>query len=323
MISFVARRLLAAVPLLWGVLTLVFLIVQAVPGDPFQPDQGSAAAPGAGERLRHVFGADRPVPGRYLSWLGEFLTGDLGVSYSYRRPVAALLRDAVLNTFVLAGLALLLQFALGTAAGLVATRARRRWVDRSIVGCATALYSVPTFWLGLILAWLLSVQLGWLPASQMRSLDAASLDAPRRIADLLLHLALPCLSLALPAAGGVALYVRDELKALLRRGFIRNARARGVTERATLLRHGLKNALLPVVNLFGTALPALLGGSVVIEVLFAWPGMGRLAYQAVLSRDEPLILGCTWVASVAVVCGSLVADLVSAAIDPRVRESLP
>jgi peptide/nickel transport system permease protein len=323
MISFTARRLLAAAPLLWGVLTLVFLIVQAVPGDPFQQDQWSVAGPHSGERLGEVFGVDRPVWARYLSWLGRFLTGDLGVSFSFRQPVSALLRDALVNTFVLAGLALLLQFVLGVSAGLVAARTRRGWVDRSIVGSATALYSLPTFWLGLVLAWLLSVQLGWLPASQMRSLDASSMGASRRLADLLLHLALPCLSLTLPAAGGIALYVRDELRALLVCGFIRNARARGVAERASVLRHGMRNALLPVVNLFGTALPALVGGSVVVEALFAWPGMGRLAYQAVLSRDEPLILGCTWIASCAVVLGSLAADLLSAAIDPRVREALP
>lgn len=323
MISFTARRLLTAVPLLWGVLTLVFLIIQAVPGDPFQADQWAGAGPGAEVRLREAFGADRPMAARYLSWLGQLLTGDLGVSFSFRRPVSALLEDAVLNTLLLAGLALVLQFIAGTAAGLVAARARRRWVDRSIVGCATVLYSVPTFWLGLVLAWLVSVHLGWLPASQMRSIDAASMDAPHRLADLLLHLLLPCLSLTLPAAGGITLYVREELRALLHQDYMRNARARGVTERATVVRHGLKNALLPVVNLLGTALPALVGGSVVIEVLFAWPGMGGLAYQAVLSRDEPLILGCTWIASVAVIVGSLIADLLSAAIDPRVREALP
>ena len=154
----------------------------------------------------------------------------------------------------------------------------------------------------------------------MHSPEAAVLRPLPRLLDTLRHLALPCIALVVPTAAGIALYVRDQMRAAFGRGFVRAARARGLGSRAAELRHSLRTTLLPVVALFGLALPGLLGGSVAIEVLFAWPGLGRLAYQAVLARDLPLILGCTFFSSVLVVAGSLVADLLGAALDPRARE---
>jgi peptide/nickel transport system permease protein len=321
--SFIARRCFSALPLLLGVLTLVFILVEAAPGQPFQIEPGAGVSRDAAAHLREIYGTDRPLLQRYLAWLGDFLSFDLGVSFTYREPVARLLREGLANTLWLAGAALVLEFLLGTAAGVAAAAGRRRTLDRLFGFVATVLYSVPSFWLALVLVFLMSVRLGWLPASQMHSVDAPALAAGPRLFDLLRHLVLPCLALALPSAAGTALYVRQEMKDLLGRPFVRIALARGAGRGGIVLRHALKNALRPVVNLLGMALPGLVGGSVVIEVLFAWPGMGRLAYQAVLARDMPLVLGCVWLTSVAVVAGSLVADLLSAALDPRVREPAP
>lgn len=323
MISYVARRTLAAAPLVVGVLTLVFLLVQLVPGRALTLEPGTGVDPHASDQLRRIFGTDRPLPERYLAWLAGFLTGDLGLSISFRRPVMDLVAEAVGNTFLLAGLAILLQFLLGIGAGLLAVSSRSSAVDRSITAAAGIVYSIPSYWLGLVLVGLLSVRLGWLPVSAMHAIDAPTLGRWERLLDSARHLVLPCLSLTLPAAAGISLYVRDEMVAILGRPFVKAASARGVSRAEVIARHGLRGALLPLVNLFGLALPGLVGGSVVIEVLFAWPGMGRLAYQAVLSRDEPLILGCAWIATVLVIFGSLVADLLSAAIDPRVRETIP
>jgi len=318
--AYLARRTMAAVPLLLGVLTLVFLLVQLAPGDPFRLEPASGVSRGAERTLRRAFEADRPLPTRYAIWLEGFLTGDLGTSYIYHRPVSALLREAAGNTLVLAGLATLFQFLLGTAAGLLAAGSRRAWLDRALAGLSSLAYSVPSFWLGLVLVWIFSVRLGWLPVSQMHSIDAAEHSRAWRAVDFLRHLLLPCLALTLPSAGGIALYVREEVRARLGRPFARSARARGIGERAVVL-HALKSALLPLVNMLGLALPGILGGSVVLEVLYAWPGMGRLAYQAVLAKDEPLVLGCAWVTSVLVVAGSMLADLLSAWVDPRTREA--
>ena len=323
MVRYVGRRLLAAIPLVLGVLTIVFLLVQMAPGDPFSLEPGAGVSRGSAEHLRQAFGADRPMLQRYFAWLGGFLTGDLGVSFSYRRPVAGLLREAVANSLVLTGTAILLQFLLGALTGVAAAASRSRWVDRAFLFGTSLVYSLPSYWLGLVMVWLFSVRLGWLPVSQMHSPDVASMGAWRALLDSTVHLVLPCLSLTLPAGAGIAIYVRDEVRAVIARNPIRMARARGVTETGIYFRHALRGAALPLVNLLGLALPGLVGGSLVLEVLFSWPGMGRLAHQAVLSRDEPLILGCAWVGTLLVVAGSLAADLLSAWLSPRLREPSP
>ncbi|HYS05200.1 MAG TPA: ABC transporter permease [Candidatus Dormibacteraeota bacterium] len=319
--GFVVRRLLSVLPLVWGTATLVFLLVEAAPGVPFDSLREPGVSPRTAIRLHEAFGADRPFLDRYVDWLEGLLHGDFGTSWSYRQPAAGLIREAALNTLTLAGPALILQFALGLAAGFAAARSRGGFADRGMSAAAAALYSVPSFCLALPLTWLLAVRLRWLPVSQMHSLDAATLSALPRLLDTVRHLVLPCLALVLPTAAGIALYVRDQVRAALDLGFVSAARARGLGWRQAELRHALRAALLPVVALFGLAIPGILGGSVAIEVLFAWPGLGRLAYQAVLARDTPLILGCTCVASLLVVAGGLLADLLSAALDPRAREA--
>ena len=320
MVRFVGRRLLGAVPLLLGVLTLVFLLVDALPGRPFQSLREPGTDPGAAESLARIFGTGRPLAERYVEWLGDLAHGDLGLSLSARRPVAELLLEAVRNTLALAGLSLLLQFALGIGAGGLAARWRGSRLDNAITLGASVLCAAPSYWVGIVLAWLLSVRLGWLPASQMHSLDAPSLSPLAGLVDTARHLILPVLSLTLPAAGEIALYTREQLAATLGAPFVRAARARGLGDTRVTFGHALRASLPPLANLLGLAAPALLGGSAVVEVLFAWPGMGRMAYQAVLARDLPLVLGCTSVAAALVILGSLLADLLTAAVDPRVRE---
>ncbi len=322
MTALLLRRGAALVPLLLGVLTLVFVLVDLLPGRPFRTEPGAGVSRESEDLLARAFGADRPVAGRYAAWVAGVLTGDLGVSYSFREPVGGLVLEAARNTFWLGSAALLLQFALGTAAGAAAAVARRGWTDRLVSLTSAGIYAVPSYWLGLLMTWALAVRLGWLPASQMRDPAAPELDPLARVWDLARHMVLPCLALVLPASGGIALYVRDATRAALSRPYVHAAGAKGSNRARTILAHGLRNALLPVVSLFGASLPGIVSGGVVVEVLFAWPGMGRLAYQAVLARDEPLVLGCTLLASALVILGSLAADLLAAALDPRVREAM-
>lgn len=317
MSAFLLRRFLFALPLLLGALTLLFLVMELVPGKPFPAEPG-AVGPQAAERLRRLYGTDRPVAERYLLWLGGAMRGDLGFSFSEREPVAVTVGRAAGRTAVLAGLALLLQFLAGTAAGMLAAAAGRG-VDRTLSALMALLYALPSYWLGLLLVATFSVHLGWLPVSQMRS--AGGGGAPPLV-DAARHLLLPCLALALPAAGGIALFVRDEIRAALGAGLTAAVRSRGLSRTQLVLRHGARRGLLAASTLFGLALPGLVAGSVVVETLFAWPGMGRLAYQATLARDGPLVLGCAAGASALVIAGSLLADLLAAGIDPRVRESI-
>jgi peptide/nickel transport system permease protein len=319
--AFLLRRLLAAVPLLLGAATLLFLLLEILPGRAFSVEPGAGASPAAQERLRRLAGTDRPLAERYAAWIGGLLEGDLGFSLSERQPVAAAVGAAAARTALLAGLAMALQFGLGAAAGLLAAGGAP-WVDRGISAAAALLYAVPSFWLGLLLVDLFAVRLGWLPVSQMHSPGADALGGWDRAADAARHLLLPCLALALPASGGMALFVRDEARAALGGGLVRAARSRGLTRGRIVLRHGLPRALLAVSTLLGLALPGILGGSVVIEALYAWPGMGRLTWQATVARDAPLVLGCAQATAMLVVGGSLLADLLAASIDPRVRDRL-
>jgi len=314
--AFFLRRFLFALPLLLGALTLLFLLMAMVPGRPFPAETG-ALDPAAAERLRALYGVGRPAAERYILWLGGVARGDLGFSFSERQPVAPVVGRAAVRTCVLAGLALLLQFLGGTAAGVLAA-AGGRGIDRVITGTAALLYAVPSYWLGLMLVGLFSVRPGWLQMTQMATVG----DGSPFLVDALRHLVLPCLALALPAAAGIALFVRDQIRAALDGGLTRAARSRGLGRAQIAIRHGAWRGLFAASTLFGLALPGLVGGSVVIETLFAWPGMGRLAYQATLARDAPLVLGCGAFSAALVIAGSLAADLLTAAIDPRVRASL-
>jgi peptide/nickel transport system permease protein len=311
------RRLAAAIVVAWGVATLAFLLVQAVPGRAFDELSLQGLPPHAAERLRVLFGADRPMAVRYIDWILGLLRGDLGFSLQLRRPVGGLVAEALGNTLALTGLALLVQVVVGIAVGCATAMSRSRWLDRASSGAAALVYSFPSFWMGLLLVAAFSIALPWLPVSQMRSIDAEAAGPLARIGDALRHLVLPCTALALPMASGMSLYVRDEMRAALARPFVAAARARGAGRARVAMTHALRSVLLPVVQIVGLSIQGVVAGSVVVEVLFAWPGMGRLAYDALLARDEPLVLACTLVGALAVVLGGLLADFASALLDPR------
>jgi len=316
----VGRRLAAAPFLILAALTLVFLMIQAVPGEPFHDAAGPGVDPQALEHLRNLFQPDIPLGKRYLRWLGQIASGDLGFSTALRRSVGPLVLEAGANTVRLVGVVLVFQFVAGVVGGCVAAAGRGRWIDTTVRSASAISYATPGFVVGLGLIAIFASGLGWLPATQMESIDVAAMSTWAAVVDRLRHLVMPCLALGIPGAAAVALYTRETLGAVLDRPFLQGARSRGLGPARVLLRHGLRNSLLPIVQLFGLSLPGLVGGSVVVETLFAWPGMGRLAYHAVLARDEPLVLGCTLLAVVGVLLGSLVADLLSAALDPRIRE---
>jgi peptide/nickel transport system permease protein len=318
----IIRRLLAAIVVAWGVATLAFVLVQLVPGRAFDELSVPGLPAHAADRLRVLFGADRPVAVRYIDWIGGLLRGDLGFSLQLRRPVGELVAEALGNTLALTGLALVVQVVAGTALGAAVALTRRTWIDRAASGTAALLYSLPSFWVGLLLVAAFSIALPWLPVSQMRSIDVEGAGRAAKLGDAIRHLVLPCAALALPMAAGMSLYVRDEMRAVLARPFVTAARARGAGPARVALGHALRDALLPVVQIVGLSIQGVVAGSVVVEVLFAWPGMGRLAYDALLARDEPLVLGCTLVGSVAVVLGGLLADLASALLDPRFARDL-
>jgi peptide/nickel transport system permease protein len=310
----VMRRLLMLVPIVWLVATLTFFVVQAAPGsyaDTIDNPRLSAET--------REGGLDQSAGEQYLSWLGAVLTGDFGTSFLYKEPVARVLSRALPPTLLLAGSGLLLMLVFGLALALAAVRHPNGCADRTITILSLGLYGVPSFWLAGMLILVFSVSLGWFPASHMHSVDAARLGGLAYLADLLHHLVLPALCLGLVGAAGTARYVRASLLDVRSSRFMLAARARGIPNRRLLLVHALRPALLPVVTLLGLALPVLVSGSVVVETIFSWPGMGQVAFNAARARDIPLILGATLVGAAAVVLGNLVADLLYAVVDPRAR----
>ncbi len=315
------RRLGAAALLLWLVLSLVFVLVHALPGDIVALEDPRLPA-AQREQVRRAFGLDRPLLEQYVAFLDRaLLHGDLGSSFVYRRPVVEILSEALPASALLAAAALPLQYGLGLWMGIAAARRAGGPLDHLLRIGSLTLYSLPIYWLGLLGILVFALHWAWLPAGQMRSTDAASLPVLARVLDLLRHLALPAGVLALANAGGIGRFVRNGLLDQLGQEYVRAARARGLSERQVLRRHALRNALPPLLQGFGTQLPALLAGTFTIEVVFAWPGMGRLAYDALSQRDYPLVLGWACCNAVIVLLGVLLADALHAAADPRIRHA--
>lgn len=320
MTAWLLRRLAAGIAIVFAVVTLIFAAIHLAPGRPFLAADGRPMDPAAVERMRRAFGLDRSLPEQYARYLGALAHGELGQSFSQKRPVAAALASALPNTVLLTATALLIDFVLGIAIGVFQAAHVRRRSDVALTNLTLFFYSLPTFWLGLVLLLVFGQWLHWFPVGGIT--DPVLYDAlpfGGKVLDRLRHLALPALTLGLVGAGGTARFQRAALLETLGQDYVRTARAKGLTERAVLVRHALRDALLPVLTLLGLALPFLLTGAVLVETVFAWPGLGKLAADAIAARDYPLVLGTTLLASTAVVLGSLLADLVTGVADPRIR----
>lgn len=318
--AWLLRRILSCLLLVLVLASVVFFAVHLAPGEPRGVQALSEHLTDADrELIRARYGLDRPLLVRYGQWLGGLPRGDFGWSLAQQRPVGRMLGEALGPTLLLtvAAYALHLLLAVGTALAMAARRGGA--VEHLLRGAGLALYSVPTFWLGLLLLLGAGRGLGWLPLGGMHAPDAAFLPPGARLLDLLRHLVLPVLTLALGTFMGTARYLQASLDEVLGQDYITAARARGLGEGTILRRHALRNALLPVITLGGLQLPALLGGAVAVETVFSWPGMGRLTVEALWARDYPVIMATTVLAATAVVTGSLLADLLYHRADPRVR----
>ena len=320
MAAWLVRRLAASIAIVWAVVTLTFIIIHLAHGSPFLPEQGQDIDPATLDRLRHDWGLDRPLPDQYALYLRNLVRGDLGLSFALHRPVAAALAEALPNTFTLALTALILDFALGLALGVYQAARERRFGDIALGNVALFVNSMPTFWLGLVLLLVFAQRLGWFPVGGPRDpVLCPRVDSLACVVDFAWHLTLPALTLGLVGAAGTARFQRAAMLEVVRQDFVRTARAKGLRERRVLLVHALRNALLPLITLFGLTFPFLLTGAVLVEWVFAWPGMGRLAVTAILQRDYPIVTAAALVASVMVVLGNLLADALYGVADPRIR----
>ena len=320
----VLGRLAGAGVLLWLVVTLVFVLVRAAPGDPaalLLPESASAAD---AARLRAELGLDTPLAMQYARWTAGVVRGDLGTSLASRRPVAAVLREALPISLGLGLASLLLSFVIGTLLGIVQAAARGRALDTGLTVATTLLYAAPSYWLALALVALFTYGAArWgfpaslrLPAFGVRD-PAGQLAGAAAVADVVRHAVLPVTVLAAVGAAGIARYARSSVADLLGSDWVRTARAKGLGSRPVYLRHVLRNALPPLVVLFALALPGVVAGSVFVESVFAWPGMGRAMLTAISARDYPVVLGATIVYAALVILANLAADLAIPLLDPR------
>lgn len=316
----VLRRLVTLVPLVWLVVTATFVVVHAAPGSYADTLEDPRLTVEAREMIRHRYGLDQPLPHQYLMWLGAVATGDLGTSFLFKEPVTRVIGRALPPTLLLTGTALLLDLVLGLGIAMAAARRPYGWVDRVTTVLSLGVYGLPSFWIAGVAILVFAFWLGWFPPSHMHTVGADQLSGAARLADLLYHLVLPALCLGVVGAAATARYLRATLIETGASRFVLAARARGLPEGRILWVHTLRPSLLPVATLIGLSIPFLVSGSVVVESIFSWPGMGRILWLAAQARDVPLVLGVTLVGALAVVFGNLLADLLYAAVDPRVRE---
>jgi ABC-type dipeptide/oligopeptide/nickel transport system permease component len=304
MIRYIGVRLLLAIPALWLIVTMVFLLAHIVPGDPAQQMLGEGARAEDILQLRHTLGLDQPVHVQYEKYMWGVLHGNLGESFHFQEPVTGVILDHYPATLELAIVALLVCAAISIPAGILAASKRATGADHAI-GVFTLLgLSVPNFALGPVLILLFSVELGWLPVSGRGGIS---------------HLVLPAITLGAALAAILTRMVRASVMEELASDYVRTARAKGLSERAVLWRHAFRNALIPTLTIIGLQFGTLLAGAIVTETIFSWPGIGRLTVQAIEARDFPLLQGCILLIAVTYVAVNLATDFVYALVDPRVR----
>jgi ABC-type dipeptide/oligopeptide/nickel transport system permease component len=307
LIPYVLRRLTGTVPVLLGVTLVVFAMTWLTPGDPVVALLGESAqgiSAEAREDLRRELGLDQPWPVQYLSYVGGLVQGDLGTSIRSRRPVLVEVTDRLPATAELAIAGLAIAIVLGVSLGVAAALKRRTWVDAAAIAVALIGVSVPVFWSGFLLMMVFSLELGWLPASGRGDWR---------------NLILPATTVGVASAAFIARITRGAVLETLGQDYVRTARAKGLRARVVVVRHALRNALLPIVTVVGLQLGSLLGGAVLTETVFAWPGVGRMLVDAIIARDLPLVQGTVLVISLLFILVNLAVDLSYAAINPRVR----
>lgn len=311
--AYILRRLVALIPVWLGATILVFLIMHLAPGDPALIMLGPKATAESLARLRHELGLDQPLPVQYLRWLGKVLHGDLGRSIQLKRDVAELLRTRMAATGILTLAAGLLATVVGIAVGVMAAVRQRSLWDRGAMVLALVGYAIPVFFLGLVLQIAFGYRWPILPVSGMNSPGQSGWG------DLLWHLVLPAFTLATGAIALIARMTRSSMLEVIRQDYIRTARAKGLKERLVIYRHALRNALIPVITVVGLQVGYLLGGAVLVEMVFSWPGIGLLMVNAILARDLPVVQGAVLVVATAYVLTNLVVDILYSLTDPRIR----
>ena len=313
---YVLRRLIWAVPLLLGISVISFLLLKAVPGGPLAAYEANPdVSPADLQRLEHEFGLDQPLPLQYAQWLSRFVTGDWGYSIAQHLPVTQLIGERIPNTIYLMSFVYLVTIAVAIPIGLVTALRQYSKLDHIVTGATFIGYSMPPFWLGLLLIILFGLTLRWLPLGGMTQPGASGFDLVDRIR----HLVLPVATLSLFGLTRYVRFLRASMLETVNQDYMRTARSKGLAERTVVLRHAFKNAAIPLVTIAALDLPELFAGALVTEQIFGWPGMGRLFWDAATRLDYPILMGIIFVSATLIVLANLIADVFYGYLDPRIR----
>ncbi|WP_423188640.1 ABC transporter permease [Alkalibacterium sp. f15] len=312
--KYIGKRLLTAIPVLLMISIGAFIMMNLAPGDPTDLYISPDATAGQIEATRRALGLDQPYPVQYIRWLGRALRGDLGIHYSTRYPVLPILLSRIGPTIVLMGATLLFSYLVAIPLGILSARKHGTWVDTLLTGGAFVGVSIPNFFLGLGLIYIFSVRLGWFPTGGMSQLGEES-----SILSVVHHLVLPVSVLSAFYIANMTRYMRATMIKVYGENYIRTATAKGLTAQVILTKHGIRNALIPVITIIGTDLPRLVGGAIVTEQIFQWPGLGRLTIMAIQQREYPMLMAITMLSAVVVLFANLFVDIMYAVVDPRIK----
>ncbi len=320
MTKYLLRRLLISIPVLIGITMATYLIMNLAPGDPvdamLNPEAIASLGPGWVEQQREALGLNDPVPIRYLKWVQQALEGNLGFSYIDRQPVLEKVTDRLWPTLKLMLTVLIISLLIGVPVGIISAVRQYSFLDYIVTVLGMISVSIPSFFLALVLIYFFALRLDWLPATGM-----FTVGQERTFTDSFKHLILPATALGLAQAAPIIRYTRASLLEVINHDYTTVARAKGLSERTVIIRHALRNVLIPLVTVVALDIPRLLGGTVVIEQVFAWPGMGTLAITSVFGRDYPVLMAINLVSAIMILASNLLADVVYALVDPRVKYS--
>ena len=314
MLSYIIRRSLVLIPTLFVITIIVFTLIHAAPGDPLDIYLDPTLDPRDYAEVRERMGLNKPIHIQYAYWVSHFFTGDMGISFNYGRPVWELLKVRIAPTVLLMSLALLSAYLIAIPIGTLSAIKQYSPLDHTVTALAFVGISMPNFWLGLLLLSLFAVTLGWLPSFGMKELIGGG-----DLMDRIRHLIMPVIVLGTAYMAGITRYMRAQVLEVKNEEYIKTARSKGLRESWVISKHMMKNSLIPIVTIFGLQLPVLLGGALITEQIFSWPGMGYFFWRGVTARDYPVVMAILTLSAVLTLLGNFIADLAYGFLDPRIR----
>lgn len=318
MLTYIGRRLLQMIPVLLGVSMIIFVVISLAPGDFVDGKAGSNMTEAKKIELRESMGLDKPIPQRYVSWLTKSFTGDFGYSLKFQQPVIKVIDTYVWNSFILAISAFIASILIAVPIGIVSATKQYSLIDGFFTVVALIGISLPAFFLALMIIKILAFDLGIFPVGGMTTTGSSAMGI-KNLLDVIYHMFLPFVVLTVVQVGSLMRYTRTSMLEVIRQDYIRTARAKGLKESVVIYKHALRNALIPIVTVLGLSLPGLFGGAMITETIFAWPGIGKVAFDCLNARDYPFLMAFNMFIAMLTLAGSLIADISYALVDPRIR----